>query len=97
MTPDLQADVSLIELGLYAALNPATISVAFLMGRKADEKGKIVIAAFAGAIAGVVLLYFAALLRIADAPSLARAAAGIFATSLIAGSVYAAIGYAFRR
>ncbi len=97
MGPDLQPDVNLVELLLYAVLNPATIVVAFLMGRKADEKPKILIAAFAGAIAGVALLYVAALLRIWDAPMLGRAAAGVFATSLAASVVYAWIGYAARR
>ena len=97
ITPDLQPDVNLVELALYAALNPATIAVAFLLGRKADEKPKILIAAFAAAIAGVTLLYFAALLRIWDAPELGRAAAGVFAASLVFGIVYAWIGFATKR
>ncbi len=78
MAPDLQADVNVLELIAYAALNPATIAVAFWMGRQANEKPKIVIAAFAGAIAGIVLIYFAALLRIWDAPELGRDSGGIF-------------------
>ena len=94
MGPELQPDVNVTELLLYAALNPATIAVAFLIGRKANEKPKILIAAFAGAIAGVVLLYIAALFRIWDAPVLGRAAAGSFAASLVAGLVYGWIGYA---
>jgi hypothetical protein len=97
MGPDLQPDVNLTELLLYAALNPATITTAFLMGRKADEKPKILIAAFAGAIAGVVLLYVAALFRIWDAPTLGRAAAGSFAASLAAGLIYGWIGFATRK
>ena len=97
ITPDLQPDVNLIELFLYAALNPATVAVSFLMGRKANEKSKILIAAFAGGIAGVTLLYFAALFRVWDAPMLGRAAAGIFAASLAAGLVYAWIGFATKR
>jgi ABC-type Co2+ transport system permease subunit len=97
MTPDLQPDVPLLELFLYAVLNPATIAVAFLMGRNANEKSKVLIAAFIGAVAGVALLYLAALLRIWDAPTLGRAAAGVFAASLVAGLIYARIGYAFRR
>ena len=95
MAPELQSDVNVVELIAYAALNPATIVTAFLMGRKADEKPKILIAAFAGAIAGVVLLYIAAYLRIWDAPTLGRAAAGSFASSLAVGIVYGWIGYTF--
>ena len=97
MTPDLQPDVNLLEVLAYAAFNPATIAVAFLMGRKADEKGKILVAAFAGAIAGVALLYVAALLRIWDAPTLGRAAAGVLAASIVSGLVYAGLGYALKR
>lgn len=96
MGPELQPDVNLVELIAYAVLNPATIAVAFLMGRKADEKPKILIAAFAGAIAGVALLYIAALLRIWDAPTLGRAAAGAFAASLVAGLVYGWLGYTYQ-
>ena len=47
MGPDLQPDVPLLEVLLYGVLNPATIIIAFLMGRKADDKSKIMIAAFA--------------------------------------------------
>jgi hypothetical protein len=96
MGPELQPDVNLTELLLYAALNPATIATAFLMGRKANEKPKILIAAFAGAIAGVTLLYVAALFRIWDAPTLGRAAAGSFAASLVAGLLYGWLGFATR-
>ncbi|NOT71854.1 MAG: hypothetical protein HOP09_11430 [Hyphomicrobium sp.] len=97
MAPELQPDVNVIELIAYAALNPATIATAFLMGRKADEKPKILIAAFAGAVAGVVLLYAAALLKIWDAPMLGRAGGGIFAASLVAGVIYGWIGFASKR
>ncbi len=97
MTPDLQPDVSILQVLAYAAFNPATVAVAFLMGRKADEKAKILVAAFAAALAGVALLYVAALLRIGDAPTLGRAAAGILAASLVTGLVYAGLGYALKR
>jgi hypothetical protein len=94
--PILQPAVPLIEIALFAALNPATIVAAFWLGRKADAKSKLLIAAFAGAIAGVALLYIAALLRLWDAPTLGRAAAGVFVASMLSGLIYAAIGYAFR-
>ncbi|MFN0217526.1 MAG: hypothetical protein ACKVP4_01800 [Hyphomicrobium sp.] len=95
--PDLQANVPLVEIALFALFNPATIAAAFFVGRKADDKSKLLIAAFAGAVAGVALLYVAALFRIWEAPTLGRAAAGVFAASLLTGLVYARIGYAFRR
>lgn len=95
MTPDLQPDVSLLEIVLFSALNPALITVAFLMGRKADQPAKIMIAAFAGAMAVMVLLYFAALLGISDAPNLGRAAVGVFIACFLTGHLYAWIGYKF--
>jgi hypothetical protein len=97
MGPELQPDVNVLELIAYAALNPATIAAAFWVGRQANEKPKILIAAFAGAIAGIVLIYFAALLQIWDAPELGRAGGGIFVASLIAGLFYGWLGYATRK
>ncbi len=92
MGPDLQPDVSVSEILLYAFLNPATIAAAFLLGRKADQPAKLLIAAFGGAVAGVVLLYIATSLRVFDAPTLARAAGGIFAASYVASLIYAYAG-----
>ena len=97
MGPDFQPDVPLLEVLLYGVLNPATIVVAFVMGQKADHKSKIMIAAFAGAIAGVAVLYVVTLLRLWDAPTLGRAAAGVFVTSLVAGFFYAGAGYLLKR
>jgi ABC-type Fe3+-siderophore transport system permease subunit len=94
--PDFQPDVPLIEVFLYGIFNPATIVVAFLLGQRADDKSKIILAAFAGAAAGVALLYVVTLLRLWDAPTLARAVAGVFITSLIAGCLYAGAGYLMR-
>lgn len=93
MGPVLEPSVNMVELLCYSALNPATIAVSFMMGRRADQKAKIGIAGFAGAIAGVAIIYFAALLHLWDAPDLGRASAGIFIIGLIAGSVYGALGY----
>lgn len=97
MDPDIQANVPLIEVLLYGALNPATIIVAFMLGQRVDEKNKLVIAAFAGAVAGVAVLYIATFLRLWDAPTLGRAIAGVFIVSLAAGFVYAGAGYLMRR
>lgn len=97
MDPDIQANVPLIEVLLYGVLNPATIIVAFMLGQRVDEKNKLVIAAFAGAVAGVAVLYIATFLRLWDAPTLGRAIAGVFIVSLAAGFIYAGAGYLMRR
>jgi ABC-type Fe3+-siderophore transport system permease subunit len=94
--PDFQPDVPLIEVFLYGVFNPATIVVAFMLGQRADDKAKIMIAAFGGAVAGVALLYVVTLLRLWDAPTLARAVVGVFITSLLAGCLYAGVGYAMK-
>lgn len=91
--PVLEASIPLMTLFLYAVLNPATIAVAFWLGRKADQPGKLLIAAFAGAIAGVAVLYFGALLHVGMASMLGRGAVGVFIVSLLAGLIYAFIGY----
>ena len=93
MSPDLQPDVPLFEVLLYGALNPAVIAGAFWMGRKVDQPAKLLIASFAGATAGIAVLYVATLIGIFDAPRAARAAAGIFSVSLAIGVLYAWAGY----
>lgn len=94
--PVIEAAIPLLSIILYAVFNPATVVVAFWLGRNADQLGKLILAAFAGAIAGIAVLYLGAILGIGSAPTLGRAAAGIFVASLIAGLIYARIGYAFR-
>jgi hypothetical protein len=94
--PDFQPDVPLGEVLLYGILNPATIVVAYMLGQRANEKSKILIAGFGGAVAGSGLLYIVTLLRILDGPTLGRASAGVFIVSLVSGFVYAAIGYAMK-
>lgn len=96
MGPDFQPDVPLAEVLLYGIFNPATIIVAYMLGQRADDKAKILIAGFGGAVAGSALLYIVTLLRIWDAPTLGRAVAGVFIVSLVAGFIYAAVGYAMK-
>jgi hypothetical protein len=95
--PDFEQMVPLTEVLLYGILNPATIVVAFMMGQRANDKSKLMIAAFAGAVAGVAVLYIATFLRIWDAPTLGRSVAGVFIVSLVAGFVYAGVGYLMKR
>ena len=97
LPPDLQADVSLLTVLLFAAFNPAAVVVAFWMGRKADQVAKLAIAAFAGAAAGTALLWLAALVRIPFVATPGRAAAGIFAVQCVLCFVWAYAGYATRR
>lgn len=83
-------------LVLVAALNPAVILVAFLMGRAADQSQKIVVAAFAAAVAGAALIWIAAFLKLLPARGVGGEA-GVFALQFIFGIGWAALGYRFRR
>ena len=97
IAPLLLPDVPISSVVLFALLNPATIAVAYLMGRRADQWPKIVIAAFAGALAGAVLLWLGTLLRLSILATPARAAAGIFVTGFVFALIWAAIGYRHRQ
>jgi len=96
-SPDFETTVPLIEVLLYGVLNPATIVVAFMMGQRANDKTKLIIASFVGAVAGAALLFIATFLRLWDAPTLGRSIAGVFIVSLAAGFVYAGAGYLLKR
>ena len=93
MSPPLLPDVSLVEVAVAGVLNPVLMAVAFMMGRKADQPVKLVIAGFAGAAASALTLYLAALVGVPGADNLSRAIAGVFTVSLIAGIFYAGAGY----
>ena len=88
MTPvDLQAVV------LTALLNPAVIVVAFWMGRYADQRHKIPVAAFAAALAGSVVIYIAVRPGMTGPAQVGRAAAGVFIAQFLAALVWAYLGY----
>jgi hypothetical protein len=95
--PVLLPDVPLLAVLAFAALNPVTIAVAWHMGRKADAPAKLLIAGFAAACAGAILLWLGTLLRLPILATPARAAGGIFAAGILFGMVYAAVGYAIAR
>lgn len=81
-----------MTLVLIALLNPATIVVGFLMGRAADQWQKIIVAAFAAALAGFALLYVATFLRIVPAKGIGGEA-GVMALQFVFGLGWAALGY----
>ena len=98
IAPVLMPDVPVWEVLAFGALNPAVIAVAFLMGRALGRQrgqiAKLGIAAFAGAVAGIALLWIGTHLNLAFLATPARASGGIFIISLVAGVVYARAGYA---
>jgi hypothetical protein len=95
----LQADVSLWLILATAFFNPALVATALYLGRDTARKGggfdKMLVAGFIAAIAGVALIWIAAWFRLPIAGTIGRAAAGLFAVSIITGAVWAAIGRRF--
>jgi uncharacterized integral membrane protein len=97
ITPTLQDDVSLWLVLAAAAVNPAVSTVAYLMGTKADQPAKLIVAAFAASLCGMALIWFATLLRIPGTATLSRAAAGIFVVQVLFGLGWAYAGYKLRQ
>ena len=91
MTPPPPIDLTAVLL--TALLNPVVIVVAFWMGRYADQRHKIPVAAFAAALAGSVVVYIAVRLGMAGLAQVGRAAAGVFIAQFVAGLVWAYLGY----
>jgi hypothetical protein len=77
---------------LLGVLNPATILVAFLLGRTADQWQKIPVAAFAGAFAGFLLYWLAATLGLFSIHALGGEA-GMLLVGFASGLIWALIGY----
>ena len=75
-----------------AALNPVVVVVAFLMGRRADQWQKIVIAAFAASLAGFLLVWLAVRVGALAAHGIGSEA-GLVALQFVAGLAWAALGY----
>ena len=83
-------------LVLIALLNPAVAIVGFWMGRQANQPQKLIVAGFAAAIAGVVLVWLAARLRVLPVRG-SGGEAGLFVLQFVVGTAWAAIGYYFAR
>lgn len=81
---------------LIAALNPVVILVGLLMGRAADQPQKILVAGFAAACAGAVLVWLVAWLKILPARGVGGEA-GLFVLQFVLGMVWAAIAYRWLR
>ncbi len=89
MPPELK------DILLLAIMNPATLAAGFLIGRRADQAQKIIVAGFAAGIAGVL---FAGLLMLTGFfPPKVRLLSGVFVASFLAGLVWGWIGFATRR
>jgi len=93
MPPAVPVDLAAVIL--TALLNPAVIVVAFWLGRSADQRQKLPVAAFAAALAGSVLLYVVVRLGLTAAAQVGRAAAGVFIAQFVFGLGWAYLGRRF--
>ncbi len=80
---------------LIALLNPVVALVAFLMGRSADQPQKIVIAAFAAALAGSVMIWIVTWLRLMPVRG-SGGEAGLLVLQMLIGLAWAYFGYTRR-
>jgi hypothetical protein len=79
-----------------ALLNPVVIAVAFLMGRRADQWQKLIVAAFAASLCGFVLYWLAGEVGLMPIHALGGEAALVLLQFLF-GLAWAALGYVLRR
>jgi hypothetical protein len=89
----LPADM-LLGLLAWTILNPAAIVVAFLIGRRADQAPKIIVAAFAAGIAGMVLGLLGWLIGLPGVDR--KSLAGLFIFCFLYGLLWGWIGYRLR-
>jgi hypothetical protein len=97
MQPVLQPNVDLVQVAAIAALNPVVIGVGLWLGRQCDQPQKLVIAGFAAGLAGMIVIWLAAMLRMSFIFDPGRAAAGIFVVQSLFGMVWAYLGYRYLR
>jgi uncharacterized membrane protein len=79
-----------------ALLNPVVIVVAFMMGRRADQWQKLIVAAFAASLCGFVLYWLAGAVGVMPIHALGGEAA-VLLMQFVFGLVWASAGYFLRR
>lgn len=85
-----------MTLVLLAAVNPAVIIVALLMGRGADQWQKLPVAAFAASVAGFLLYWLGGQVGLFAIHAVGGEAALVM-LGFVFGLVWALIGYFFLR
>jgi hypothetical protein len=77
-----------------ALLNPAVIVVAVMLGRRADQWQKLIVAAFAASLSGFILYWIAAAVGLLPIHALGGEA-GILLMQFVFALVWASIAYNF--
>jgi hypothetical protein len=81
--------VTLIKIALF---NPAIIIVAFMMGQRADQWQKLIVAAFAASLAGFLLYWIVVAVGLMPVHALGGEAA-VLLIGFLFGLVWAGLGY----
>lgn len=81
-------------LVLIALLNPVVIVVAIAMGRVADQWQKLIVAAFAASLAGVLGLYVAEIIGLVSVRAVGGEG-GLLVMQFVVGLVWSTIAYRF--
>ncbi|WP_295556649.1 hypothetical protein [uncultured Hyphomicrobium sp.] len=84
-----------LTLVLLAAINPAVIVVAVLMGRSADQWQKLPVAAFAASVAGFLLYWIGGQVGLFSIHAVGGEAALVM-LGFVFGLAWATLGYGFR-
>lgn len=82
-----------VTLILIALLNPAVIIVAVVMGRRADQWQKLIVAAFAASLAGFILYWVVTSVGLVPVRALGGEA-GIVLLQFLFGFIWAVVAYA---
>ena len=82
------------DLLLLALMNPATLAAGFMLGRRADQKQKIVLAVVVAGVAGMAFAWLLMLTGLFE-PKI-RLLGGVFVLSAALGTLWAWIGFATR-
>ena len=81
-----------LTLVLISVFNPAVILVSVLMGRRADQWQKLIVAAFAASLAGYVLYWLVAAVGLMPVHALGGEA-GILVMQFLLALVWATLAY----
>lgn len=80
---------TLVKIALF---NPVVVVIAFLLGRRADQWQKLIVAAFAASLSGFVLYWLVVAVGLMPVHALGGEAA-ILLMQFIFGLVWAGLGY----
>ncbi|WP_430395065.1 hypothetical protein [Enterovirga aerilata] len=86
-----------VSVWIWAAFDPVLIAVAVSLGWRADQKGKIFIAAIAALAIALLVDWLLTLIGLPTLAPLSRSGPTLFPVRAVAALAWAALGYGARR